>query len=277
MPEPIKAITLFRSTPYRNLFPQITALTEKDYFLQFNGYEVFLPQRNQKQETLNIFERSVLKFKGLGNFSVEELTDKLCIQSDFIKFIVIRLKELGLLDASGQITDEGRKFLGEKVAARAENIVPYLLLVTRDTSEIFPAFFARENQVTGELDKPVIQISLGSTGRAQTLKGRCVFVKEQVRRAQTLTQKQLRDAIRKFNRTLDLHDRILVESDAYIQASYTQPIYLHVKAVLQDGNADYTVVSDGQSNHSEFLRQCLEKHHQIRKHSHQIPPFFRCL
>lgn len=259
MPETIKTITLFRNTPYRNLFPQIPALAEKDYFLQFNGYEVFLPQRNQKQEALNIFERSVLKFKGLGNFSIEELTDKLCIQSDFIKFIMIRLTELGLLDANGQITDEGRKFLGEKVAARTENIVPYLLLVTRDTGDIFPAFFTRENQVAGELEKPVVQISFGSTGKAQTLKGRSIFVKEQVRRAQILPQEQIREAIRKFNRILDFKDRIFVKSDANIQASYTQPIYLHVKAILQDGNVDYAVVSDGQSTHNEFLRQCLEK------------------
>ncbi len=259
MPESIKAITLFRNTPYRNLFPQIPALAEKDYFLQFNGYEVFLPQRNQRQEALNIFERSVLKFKGLGNFSTEELTDKLCLQSDFIKFVVIRLTELGLLDANGRITDEGRTFLGEKLTARTDNIVPYLLPVTRDTGEIFPAFFTRENQVAGELDKPTIQISFGSTGKAQTLKGRSVFVKEQVRRTQTLPQKDIREAVRKFNRNFDIRNRIFVENDAYIQASYIQPIYLHIKAVLQDGNVNYAVVSDGQSTHSEFLRQCLEK------------------
>lgn len=133
MPESIKAITLFKRTPYRNLFPQIPALAEADYFLQFNGYEVFLPQRNQEQEALNIFERSVLKFKGLGNFSIEELTDRLCLQSDFVKFIVAGLTERNLLDANGQITDEGRNFLGEKIAAQTENIVPYLLLMTRDT------------------------------------------------------------------------------------------------------------------------------------------------
>ena len=256
MPEPIKAITLFKRTPYRNSFPQIPALAEADYFLQFNGYEVFLPQRNQAQEALNIFERSVLKFKGLGNFSIEELTNKLCLQGDFVKFIVIRLTELGLLDANGQITDEGRKFLGEKVSAQTENIVPYLLLVTRDTGEIFPAFFTHENQFAGELDKPLIKIYLGSTGKVQTVKGRCVFVKEQTRRVQTLPQKVIREAIRKFNRNTD--DKIFVESDAHIQASYTQSIFLHVKAVLQNGNVDYVVVSDGQSSHNEFLRQCLD-------------------
>ncbi len=256
MPEPIKAITLFKRTPYRNSFPQIPALAEADYFLQFNGYEVFLPQRNQAQEALNIFERSVLKFKGLGNFSIEELTDKLCLQGDFVKFIVIRLTELELLDANGQITDEGRKFLSEKVSAQTENIVPYLLLVTRDTGEIFPAFFTHENQFAGELDKPLIKIYLGSTGKVQTVKGRCVFVKEQTRRVQTLPQKVIREAIRKFNRNTD--DKIFVESDAHIQASYTQSIFLHVKAVLQNGNVDYVVVSDGQSSHNEFLHQCLD-------------------
>ena len=259
MPESIKAITLFKRTTYRNLFPQIPTLAEADYFLQFNGYEIFLPQQNQAQEALNIFERSVLKFKGLGNFSIEELTEKLCLQNDFVKFIVARLIELNLLDANGQITDEGRKFLGEKIAAQTENIVPYLLLVTRDTGEIFPAFFPKETQTSGELDKSSIKINLGSTGRVQTVKGRCVFVKEQTRRTQTLMQKNIRDAIRKFNRNTERENRIFVDSDAYIQASYTQPIFLHVKAILQDGNVDYVIVSDGRTYHSEFLRQCLEK------------------
>ncbi|MBR3746278.1 MAG: hypothetical protein IKN27_04885 [Selenomonadaceae bacterium] len=257
MPEPIKAITLFKRTSYRNLFPQIPALAEADYFLQFNGYEVFLPQRNQTQETLNIFERSVLKFKGIGNFSVEELSDKLCLQSDFIKFIVTRLTELELLGTNEQITEKGREVLGEKVAAQTENIVPYLLLVTRDTGEIFPKFFSRENQTAGELEKLLVKLHIGSTGKRQIVKGRCVFVKEQVRRAQILPQKNIHNALQKFNRTTD--DKIFVESDAHIQASYVQPIYLHVKAVLQDGNVDYAIVSDGQSSHSEFLRQCLER------------------
>ena len=257
MPEKIKAVTFFNRMPYRNLFPQIPTLTEMDYFLQFNGYEIFLPQRAQAQEALNIFELSVLKFKGLGNFSAEELADKLCLEKDFVKFILIRLTELGLLDDTRQITDLGRTFLGEKLSAQTENIVPYLLLVSRDTGEIFPSFFPRQNQIEGELEKPFVKIFFGSTGKATTLDGRCILVKEQVRRAQILPQKKIRDALRKFNRKTD--DKIFVEAAVNIQSTYTQPIYLHVKAVLQDGNVDYAVVSDGQSSHSDFLRDYLER------------------
>lgn len=258
MPKSIKVITLFELKPYSNLFPQIPVLTEANYFLQFNGYEVFLPQRNQVQEALNIFELSVLKFKGLGNFSVEELSDKLCLQGDFIKFIVMRLTELELLDANERITDKGREFLGEKVEGQTENIVPYLLLVTRDTGEIYPAFFPHKNQTTGELENSFVKLYIGSTGKRQIVKGNCQFVKEQARHAQTLPQKNIRNALQKFNRKTD--NKIFGENNAYIQANYVQPIYLHVKAVLQDGNIDYSVVSDGQSSHSEFLRQYLEKH-----------------
>lgn len=257
MAEKIKAVTFFKRTPYRNLFPQIPTLMEMDYFLQFNGYEIFLPQRARAEEALNIFELSVLKFKGLGNFSAEELSDKLCLEGDFIKFILIRLTELGLLDETRQITDKGRTFLGEKLAAQSENIVPYLLLVSRDTGEIFPSFFPRENQIEGELEKPFIKIFFGSTGSETSAEGRCVFVKEQVRREQTLTQKKIRDALRKFNRKTD--DKIFVEAAANIQSTYTQPIFLHVKAVLQDGNVDYAIVSDGQISHSDFLRDYLER------------------
>lgn len=258
MPEKIKAVSFFKSTPYRNLFPQIPTLQETDYFLQFNGYEIFLPQTAQAQDALNIFELSVLKFKGLGNFSAEEISDKLCLKKDFVKFILIRLTELGLLDDKQQITDAGRTFLGEKSAAQTENIEPYLLLVSRDTGEIFPSFFPRQNQSEAELEKPRVKIYFGSTGTAKPVDGRCVFVKEQVLRPQTLPQKKIRDALRKFNRTTD--DKIFVEDAVNIQSTYTQPIFLHVKAVLQDGNVDYAVVSNGQSNHSDFLRDYLERH-----------------
>lgn len=254
----LKAVTFFKRTLYRNLFSQIPTLMEMDYFLQFNGYEIFLPQRTQAEEALNIFELSVLKFKRLGNFSVEELSDKLCLEKDFIKFILIRLTELGLLDDKRQITDLGRTFLGEKLNAQTENIVPYLLLVSRDTGEVFPSFFPSQNQVEAELEKPFIKVSFGgSTGKATTVSGRCVFVKEQVPRAQFLSQRKIRDALRKFNRKTD--DKIFAESAVNIQSTYTQPVFLHVKAVLQDGNVDYAVVSDGQSSHSDFLRDCLER------------------
>lgn len=103
----------------------------------------------------------------------------------------------------------------------------------------------------------MIKIFFGSTSKATTLDGRCIFVKEQVRRAQILPQKKIRDALRKFNRKTD--DKIFVEAAANIQSTYTQPIYLHVKAVLQDGNVDYAIVSDGQSSHSDFLRDYLER------------------
>lgn len=260
MAEKIKAVTFFKRALYRNLFPQIPTLTETNYFLQFNGYEIFLPQRFQADEALNIFELSVLKFKELGNFSANELSDKLCLKEDFVRFILIRLTELGLLDDKRQITETGLTFLGEKNSAQTENIVPYLLLVSRDTGEIFPSFFPRQNQLEAELEKPLVKIFFGSTGEAKPLDGRCVFVKEKVRRPQTLPQRKIRDALRKFNRNVfNSADRIFVEAAANIQSTYTQPIFLHVKAVLQDGNVDYEVVSDGQSSHSDFLRDYLKR------------------
>ena len=253
MPEKIKAVTVFKRALYRNLFPQISTLTEADYFLQFNGYEIFLPQRLET-DALNIFELSVLKFKGLGNFSTEKLADKLCLEKEFVNFILIRLTELGLLDDKRQITNLGRRFIGEKINAPTKNIVPYLLLVTRDTGEIFPSFFSRQNQTEGESEKNNIKIFLDNS---MTVEGRCIFVKEQISRVQSLPQKKIHDALKKFNRNIE--DKIFVESAANIQSTYTQPIFLHVKIILQNGNVDYTIVSDGQTVHSDFLRDYLER------------------
>lgn len=257
MADKITAISFFGRRPYCNLFPQIPTLTETDYFLQFNGYEIFLPQSAHEQELLNIFELSVLKFKALGNFSLDELSERLCLQKDFVKFILVRLTELGLLDDSRQITERGRAFLGEKISAQPENIVPYLLPVSRDSGEIFPSFIPRQNQIDGVLEKSFIKIFFGSTGKATSLGGRCVFVREKNPHPQILPQKKIRDALRKFNRMTDA--KIFVDAATNIQSTFTEPIFLHVKAVLQDGNVDYAIVSDGQSPHSDFLRDVLER------------------
>lgn len=257
MPESIKAVTFFRLQTYRNSFPQIPALAEANYFLQFNAYEIFLPQIIQPQDTLNIFELSVLKFQALGNFSAEELAAKLCLKADFIKFILARLIELGLLDKNRAITDAGREFLGEKVDACNQNIVPYLLLMARDSGDILPAFFPRDNLLDAQLNKPFVELTFGSTGKARILKGRPVFVKEQFRHAATLPQDKIRAALQVFNRNNP--NKIFVESGVHIQSTYTQPDYLHVKAVLQDGFVNHLVASDGLQSHSDFLRLYLER------------------
>lgn len=240
MPEKVNVISFFKTETYRNLFPQIPVLAESDYFLQFNGYEIALPQKTGESDILNIFERSVLKFKALGNLPQEKLTDKLCLQEDLIKFILIRLTELGFLDKSKQITETGREILGENIKATSESIIPYLMLITRDTEEEFPELFSYEIKKEAQLNNSFIEMTFGSTGKAKTLRGYCVFVKEKKPRAQILSQEK----IRKVTNYTGMEN---------ILSSHSEPIYLHVKAVLQDGNVDYPIVSDGLRIHSNFL------------------------
>ena len=265
MGERIKTISLFENERYRKRFPQVPSLYEADYFLQFNGYEVYLPSIFNSNERLNIFELSVLRLLELGKFTVEELGDELCLRSqnssgsfnyDLVKFICRRLSGMGLLDENNQITEEGRAALGKSESASQE-LSPYLLLVTRDTQEIFPMFFPNKYRKTGELEKPLVRLTFGSTGKARELKGRVIFVKEQMRRPQTLTQNQLRDTLRRFNRARS--KKLIVPTSEHIASTFSEPICLHVKAVLQDGNVDYLVVSDGLKHHSEFLREYVER------------------
>lgn len=269
MSENVLTLSLFEKASYKNLFPEIPTLEERDYFLQFNGYEVYLPSAPAEQDSLNIFELSVLRLQNIGNFSVEQLGDKLCLRAkkpsggydyDLIKFICRRLNELGLLNETNQITDAGRVFLGDTDSASDLEMQPYFLLVTRDSQEILPVFFQSQNKKTGGLEKPEIRVTFGSTGKAKELKGRCVFVKEQGKRAQILPQNILHDALKKFNRRSS--KKIRVANTVNIPSSYLGAVYLHVKAVLQDGNVDYLVVSDGLSSHSDFLRKYLERQNQ---------------
>ena len=97
MSESVTVVSVFQKLSYREKFPQIPALEEMDYFIQFDGYTVYLPKQKRTEDVLNIFERSVLKLLSLGNFSVAEMREKLCIPQDLVQFICRRLISLGLL------------------------------------------------------------------------------------------------------------------------------------------------------------------------------------
>ena len=261
----VQLLSLFRNDLYRNCFPEIPALAESNYFLQFNGYEIFLPGEPDSANVLNIFELSVLRLQSIGNFTVEELGEKLCLRAekssggydyDLVKFICRRLNELGFLDDANHITESGRAFLGDSVSS-ASSLKLYILLVTRDSQEIFPVIFKAEELIKGECEKSEVSITLGSTGRARELKGHCIFVKEKGRRDAFIAQNKILSALKKLNRRLPR--KIRIAENFHIESTYHGEVFLHVKAVLQNGNVDYLVVSEGLSSHSDFLSKYLAR------------------
>ena len=159
MSEEIKIVSVFKDSIYRNKFPSIPVLAEEDYFLQFNGFEVYLPKNIKNINILNIFELTILRILNIGSISIKDISEKLCLEIDLVNFICTRLMELNFITSERKITDKGREILGERKNSIEQNLEPYLLLVTRDSGEIFPTFFSREDQINGSLDKPIVKLT----------------------------------------------------------------------------------------------------------------------
>lgn len=269
MAENVKCISLFLEKEYQNKFPSIPVLAENDYFVEFNAYEVFLPKtwlegvatsNTEKEESLNIFEVSVLRLLGIGNFSAVDLSEKLCLPQDLVQFICHRLNESGLLDSNRQITVRGRQKIGQVTTydEPVQDEISHLLLMSRDNQKVMPMLFSRCEQV-GELEKPHINMVVGSTGHAKNVRGRCLLVKERTKHPAMLTQGQIFDALRALACKPGNRQQIRYDRKVHIASTYYAPIFLHAKAVLQNGFIDYAIVSDGGSIHNDFLREYMER------------------
>ena len=260
MSESVTVVSVFQKLSYREKFPQIPALEEMDYFIQFDGYTVYLPKQKRTEDVLNIFERSVLKLLSLGNFSVAEMREKLCIPQDLVQFICRRLISLGLIGETRQLTAEGLRLIGESSETSIEDEAePYWLLATRDTHEILPLFFPMVTQKRGTLEKPHMSFHIGSTGTRQKVRGRSLFIQQTGRRQNRISSVQLHDVVKKFN--AGRAEKIYVDPTRHIVSTYECNVFLHIKAVLQDGNVDYVVISEGYANHNEFLYAYAERNH----------------
>lgn len=257
MAKKLKVLSLFKNDSWQNKFPAIKSLKEENYFLQFNAYEVWLPLPSSEQSDLNIFEITVLRLISAGIISTDEISEKICLQKDLINFIFARLAESNFIDSTKKITDKGLAALGKNINAVSTDTKPCLILTTCDTGEILPIFFPLAERTTGDFEKPFLTVNFGTTGKAKPVKGRCIFVKSSAPKAQILPQKKLHNAIKIFNRSTET--KIFLDSASNIVSTYSEKIFLHIKTVLQDGNIDYMIVSEGLKMHNDFLREYLDR------------------
>ena len=239
--EKVKIISLFKNKIYKDLFPQISIAREEDYFLQFQSYVIYLPSLSWSKEKLNFFEIAVLKLLNLAPFALEDLADKLCLKVDFAKVICDRLIELELLDSYNKITESGKIFLEENLNPRpTKNISPYIILVTRDSGEIFPKLFPIENLSADFLQENIVAVPRN-------------FFKLNL-----ISQNILIDIAKNFNR---LHkNKIFIDENFEIPAGESTEIFLHIKIILQNSADNFFLVSDGEEAHNDFLYAYLNRH-----------------
>ena len=182
MDKPKKVISLFKTDAFQSRFLNTRTIgTAEDLFVECKSYELVIPVNGKVEKELNIFEEAVIRMIDLKKSSVSELADTLCLEKDFINYILLRLRENRLLDDNQTLSDEGKKMLDRQMNARSKDVSIHGKLFMINKTLILPYIHIGEfhsELVHGfdfkDFKKSTITLGFGSTGSYKKMTGMCV-------------------------------------------------------------------------------------------------------
>lgn len=262
-----KVFSLFKNKQYSDLFPQIELLnTPFNIFLQCASYDIIIPITETEKNILNIFEETVLKLLDYKKSTVEEIAETLCLEKDLVNYIVIRLKELGLIDENRNLTEEGKNIINFYTKPTKEiGYIPGKIFVNKDTGDILPYIhtgtFTCED--VEECSSNRITIVCGTAGNNKRHIGKHIQVYNDAK-LQTPTQRKLRQMIRSYNKICDsntAYNHIPLNFDYYVDITKSEDVVLHLQGVIQNGFVDKLIISDGFVKNSDELSKYMSSYH----------------
>lgn len=245
-----RVISLFRQERFEDRFPEISILGEPtNVFLECISYDILIPVVGTLARPLDIFEEAVLRLVRLRGASIEDLADILCLEKDLIWFILNRLEDKGLLDDTLSLTNEGMRQLNVQNLDAEVKPIQGRIFVLRKTGQILPWIHIGEfqSEKVDEVTGKQIILGYGSAGKYERVPG---FKLRDMNRApipNIYPSNRLQEAVFRFNRLMLLRNRKPIDYCAQysITSSRSEFVYFHLQAVIQDGNSDEILFSDG--------------------------------
>lgn len=266
-----KVFSLFKTKSYEEVFPNVSILGRKvDFFLECSSYDVIIPVRVKGESKLDIFEGAVLKLIAFKSTSIKDMADILCLTPDLINFIIIRLKEMDLLQENGiDLTEQGKKYINIDAEILDKKNIEFIqakVFVINQTGELLPYIHKGEfvTDSIEELQGSILTVEYGTAGNPIHIKGKILRQDRNLKRKGMLQSSDIRKALRRFNRIVEENvrfDSIEYATEWAIDNTLSDDILFHMQAVIQNGNVDEILVSDGFIINIDFVNQYI-------KHSH---------
>lgn len=246
-----KVLSLFGSKDINSLFEDIELLGKpKDVFYEVQSYNILVSVYQDNDEKSNIFEETILKLLSIKELSIEKISEKLCLEKAFIKYLVESLEIKGLIDEEMKVTSSGRNLL-ESYNTDEKKIEQRLFKIFVDfrTKQILPFIYTDiENFETESIEsetKDRLEIKVGNKTDETIIKGRkIIFDGEDVLGIESF---DIIKAIKKYNRIAEktTYSKINWLGSSKIEITKSDKIFLHLQIGLQNGNIDEPFISDG--------------------------------
>lgn len=264
-----KVFSLFKTKSYEEIFPDVSILGRKvDFFLECSSYDVIVPVKVRGESKLDIFEEAVLKLVAFKSTSVKDMADILCLTPDLVNFIIIRLQEMNLLQENCKdLTEQGKAYLNVDAKVSDENNIEYVhakVFVLNKTGKLLPYVHKGEfiTDTIEELQGSILTVDYGTAGNPIFIKGKVLWQDKSAKKKGMLQSSEIRNGVNRFNRLVSdnvRYDSIEYAPDWAMENTSSDNVLFHMQAVIQEGNVDEILVSDGFILNIDFVNQYIKR------------------
>lgn len=265
-----RVFSLFKTENYAEKFPNISILGRKvDFFLECRSYDVTLPVSVASEDKLDVFEDAVLKLIKYKAMTIADMADTLCLTQDLINFIIIRLQEMNLLQKNGSdLTEKGEEYISgdkKKLDNKKVEFEQAKVFVLSQTEEILPYIHIGEFMLdpVENIEGSLLTIEYGTVGNPIRIKGKILRPNRDEKKYGMLQSSSIRKAIDNFNKinNKNNYDNIEYAQQWAIENTPSDKVLFHMQAVVQEGNVDEILVSDGLVVNIDFVNNYIKKNY----------------
>lgn len=267
-----RVISLFQGKSFQQQFPDITILKNgtRDYFVEMQCYSLAIPADTHIRKEIDIFSDTVLQLIALDRgLTAAQIAERMCVEKDFVQFICIHLQDAGLVNDRYRLTEQGKSQVGQPSAESSADpyddplkAYAFALPGKREYLSYLRVGDLEADQATEKWDgkKRRIQFEVGTAGQERAISG--VLLRTPGEGKVPLMYGDFPPVIRRYNRICagnDKFQRIPYRNGYNVEAADEGTVLLHCKAIIQKGNVDSILFSDGFSPHCVGLYQAVSE------------------
>ncbi len=242
---------------FRLTLDGLNIAARQDILWPCHAFSISIPQK--KKGILNFFEETIIKLTEIECGDTDRLADITCLEKELVFFIQNRLNHLGFLNNRYELSENGKKLL-ENWRHNNEGSMEYVtgtVFVDLHSGKLLPYIHIGDLKYKKiiSINKSSITVEFGSTGTSRNADCRMILPSADSFWKTVPDSSDIIRAIREFkkkykryallNQGVDQYPPPIPMAEAIRIQNEPELVYLHCIALIQAGNHDDFLVTDG--------------------------------